>query len=228
MIVTQSASMLQASFADLWYTVVMYLPTILAAAVIFVAGWVVGTIISRLITQVVDVLKIDDALKTTGLHDAVKGAGFHLHVGYFLGELAKWFTVVVFLVAALDVLGLQQVNVFLQRAVLDYLPQVIIAVLMIIVAAIVAEVVKNVVAGSARAAGVHSANFAATIAKWAIWIFGISAALAQLGIAEVFIQTLFIGIVFALSLAFGLSFGLGGKEAASRTIENIRSEIAHH
>ena len=228
MIVAESANMLQASFADLWYTVVMYLPTILAAAVIFIAGWVVAVIVARLITQVVDVLKLDEALKATGLHDAVKGAGFHLHIGYFLGELAKWFIVVVFLVASLDVLGLQQVNVFLQRAVLEYMPQVIVAVLMIIVAAVVAEIVRNVVAGSARAAGVHSANFAGTVAKWSIWIFGVSAALAQLGIAEVFIQTLFMGIVFALSLAFGLSFGLGGKEAASRTLENIRSEIAHH
>ncbi len=228
MIVAQSASMLQASFADLWYTVLMYLPTILAAAVIFIAGWVVAVIVARVIAQVVDVLKLDDALKATGLHDAVKGAGFQLHIGHFLGELAKWFVVIVFLVAALDVLGLQQVNVFLQQAVLEYMPQVIVAVLMIIVAAVVAEVVKNVVAGSARAAGVRSANFAGVVAKWAIWIFGVSAALAQLGIAAVFIQTLFMGIVFALSLAFGLSFGLGGKEAAARMVEHVRSEVSHH
>ena len=93
---------------------------------------------------------------------------------------------------------------------------------------VVAEVVKGIVSGSARAAGAHAANLAGAVAKWAIWVFAIMAALDQLQVASTFIQTLFTGVVIALSLAFGLAFGLGGKESASRTIERIRSEIAHH
>ncbi|NBV76597.1 hypothetical protein EBR66_00275 [bacterium] len=228
MIVSESASVLQASFSDLWFTVVSYVPAILAAAVIFVLGWIVAVVLFRIVVQVTDALKIDEALKSTGLHDGVKAAGFNLHVGYFLGELVKWFVVIGSLVAALDVLGLQQVNAFLQTAVLQYIPQVIVATLMIIVAAIVAEIVRNVVAGSARAAGVSAANFAGAVAKWAIWIFGVGAALTQLGVAAVLLQTLFLGVVFGFSLAFGLAFGLGGKEAAARFIEKVRSEIAHH
>jgi hypothetical protein len=89
-------------------------------------------------------------------------------------------------------------------------------------------VVKDIVAGSARAAGAHAANLAGAVAKWAIWITAIMAALNQLQVASAFIQTLFTGVVVALSLAFGLAFGLGGKEAAARTIEKIRSEIVHN
>ena len=66
------------------------------------------------------------------------------------------------------------------------------------------------------------------VAKYAIWVTGIMAALQQLGIATEMLQTLFTGVVIAISLAFGLSFGLGGKEAAARTIERIRSEISHN
>ena len=138
----------------------------------------------------------------------------------------KWFVVVVFLVAALDVLGLQQVNTFLQGVVLLYIPKVIVAVLFLIIAAIVADVVRKIVIGSARAAGVSSANFAGTVAKWSIWIFAIIAALTQLGVAGGLIQTFFTGVVIAIALAFGLAFGLGGKEAAARSIEKIRSEIS--
>ena len=227
MIVAESATVIQASFADLWYTVVQYLPIILAAAIIFIIGWIVGMILGRIVEQIVQVLRLDDALRATGLHEAAKGAGFTLNVGRFLGELVKWFIVVVFLVAALEVLGLTQVNVFLQQAVLLYLPQVIVAVLIIILAAIVAEVVKNLVVGSARAAGARSANLAGAVAKWAIWLFGILAALSQLGVASALVQTLFTGLVVALALAFGLAFGLGGKDAAARTIDRVRSEIAH-
>ena len=227
MIVSQSASVLQTSFADLWYTVVQFLPSIVAAVIIFIIGWIVGIVLYRVVEQVVKVLRIDDALKAAGVNEAAREAGINLNIGAFLGTLVQWFIVVVFLVAALDVLGLNRVTIFLQQVVLLYLPQVIVAVLILILAAIVAEAAKNVIAGSARAAGAHSGNLAGTVAKYAIWVTAILAVLNQLGVATEFVQTLFTGIVVALALGFGLAFGLGGKEAAARAIEKVRSEIMH-
>jgi hypothetical protein len=228
MIVSQSAGAVSGSFNDLWYTVVAYLPAILAAVVVFLIGWVIGMILYRVIVEVVKVLRIDEALKAAGLNDSAHKAGFNLDVGRFLGTLVMWFIVLVFLVASLDILGLTRVTIFLQTVVLLYLPQVIVASLILILGAIVAEVVKGLVSGSARAAGARSGNLAGTVAKWAIWITAVLAALNQLGIAANFVQTLFAGVVVALALAFGLAFGLGGRDAAARTIEKIRSEIAHH
>ena len=228
MIVTQSANVIQSSFADLWFTVVQYLPAILAAVIVFVIGWIVGTILYRVVVEIVKVLRIDEVMKAAGLDDAARTAGFKLDVGQFLGTLVMWFVVIVFLVASLDILGLNRVTIFLQQVVLLYLPQVIVAVLILILAAVVAEVVKGLVSGSARAVGAHGANLAGSVAKWAIWLFAILAVLNQLGVATEFVQTLFTGLIVALALAFGLAFGLGGKEAAARTIEKIRSEIAHH
>ena len=228
MIVTQSANVIQSSFADLWFTVVQYLPAILAAVIVFVIGWIVGTILYRVVVEIVKVLRIDEVMKAAGLDDAARTAGFKLDVGQFLGTLVMWFVVIVFLVASLDILGLNRVTIFLQQVVLLDLPQVIVAVLILILAAVVAEVVKGLVSGSARAVGAHGANLAGSVAKWAIWLFAILAVLNQLGVATEFVQTLFTGLIVALALAFGLAFGLGGKEAAARTIEKIRSEIAHH
>lgn len=227
MIVAQSAATLQSSFNDVWFTIVQFVPAILASAVIFIIGWIIGMILAKVIEQIVDVLRIDDALKASGVHEAVKDAGFHLHTGRLLGNLVKWFIVIVFLVASLEVLGLVRVTIFLQQVVLMYLPQVIVAVLILMLAAVLAEIVKGVVTGSARAAGVKSANMAGAIAKWSIWVFAVLAALNQLGVAAAFWQTLFTGIVVALSLAFGLAFGLGGKDAAARAIEKLEDEITH-
>ena len=228
MIVSQSAGVLQSSFTDLWYTVVQFLPAILAAVIIFIIGRIVGIVLYRIVDQVVKVLRIDDALKAAGLNEVAKDAGFNLNIGRFLGTLVQWFIVIVFLVASLDVLGLNRVTIFLQQVVLLYLPQIIVAVLILILAAIVAEAVKNIISSSARAAGAHSGNLAGTVAKYAIWITAVLAVLNQLGVATEFVQTLFTGLVVALSLAFGLAFGLGGKEAAARTIERIRGEIVHN
>ncbi len=227
MIVTQSAGAVQGSFYDLWFTVAQYIPAILAAVVVFIIGWIVGVILYRVVVEVVRVLRIDDALRAAGVNDAAKQAGFNLDIGKFLGRLVEWFVILVFLVAALDILGLTRVTIFLQTIVLLYMPQVIVAALIVILGAIVAELVRNLIAHSGKATGAHGANLAGTIAKYAILVTAIMAALQQLGIAADMLQTLFTGVVIALSLAFGLAFGLGGKEAAARTIERIRGEIQH-
>src|SRR3989344_4008463 len=104
------ADVLTQSFQNLWLGVISFVPNLVVALVIFVFGWIVGALLGRVVAQVVRSLKVDHALSSTGLDEALNQAGFKLDTGAFLGGLVKWFVVVVFLVAALDVLGLSQVN----------------------------------------------------------------------------------------------------------------------
>lgn len=219
-------SVLVKSFQDLWLGIAGFLPKLVIALVIFIVGWLVGLAVRRIIVHIFNLLKVDNALKQAKVDVAVNRAGFSLNSGEFIGGLVEWFVIVAFLLAAFDVLGLNQVTVFLQQVVLLYLPQVIVASLIILAAAIIAEAMQKVVTGSAKAAGFRSANFAGKVVHWAIWIFAILAALFQLGIASAFIQTLFTGVVVALALSLGLSFGLGGQDAAARYIEKVKEEIA--
>lgn len=214
------------SLQDLWLGTLSFLPNIVWALIIFVLGWIIGTVLGRIVAQIVHSLRVDNALRGAGVDDVIARAGFELDSGAFLGGLIKWFVIIVFLVAALDILKLDQVNLFLQEVVLVYLPQVIAAVLILLVAAVLAEVTQRVVSGTAKATGMNSAVFLGKVSKWAIWIVAILAAFDQLGVASTFVQTLFTGIVVAFSLALGLSFGLGGQDAAARYIEQIRAEIS--
>jgi len=177
------------------------------------------------VEQIVNALRVDQALKSTGFDRVLSRAGFGLSSGKFLGFLVKWFFIIVFLVASLDVLHLTTVNLFISDVVLGYLPQVIVAVLILLVAAVVANAAERVVAGSARAASLHSAGFLGKVARYAIWIFAILAALTQLDVAAGLIQALFQGIVIAASLALGLAFGLGGQASAARYLDRLQSEI---
>ncbi|OHA18382.1 MAG: hypothetical protein A2836_03290 [Candidatus Taylorbacteria bacterium RIFCSPHIGHO2_01_FULL_45_63] len=225
MTLTTWSEVLQGSFQDIWLGVAGFLPKLVIALIIFIIGWVVAMVIDKAVSQIIKSVKLDSLLKTAKVEDALNKAGFELDSGAFVGGLVKWFIVIVFLVASLDVLGLTQVNIFLQQVVLLYLPQVIIAVLMLLVAVVIADAMQKLVVGAAKAAGITSANFLGSVTKWAIWIFALLAALLQLGIATQFIQTFFTGVIVALSLAFGLSFGLGGQDAAARYIEKFRGEI---
>ncbi len=216
---------LTTSLQNIWLGIAGFLPTLLAAIIIAVIGWVIGTIFFKLIENLVKFAKLDNALRAAGLEKIVEKAGFKLNSGYFLGKLVEWFFIIVFLVAAFDVLGLKQITAFLSDIVLGYLPQVMIAVFIILIAAVLAETMQKVVVGAAKAAGMKSVNFVGNITKWAIWIFATLAAVMQLGIAVSFINTLFTGIVIAVSLAMGLAFGFGGQDAAARYIEKVRGDI---
>lgn len=227
MLETWSAG-LRDSFDGLWSGVVSFIPNLIVAIVIFVVGWAIGSLLGQVVNQIIKSLKIDNLLRSAKVDEVLKRAGFNLDSGRFVGDLVEWFIIIVFLVASLDVLGLTQVTSFLNQVVLLYLPQVIVAVLILLVAVVIASAMQRVVVGAAMAAGVKSANFLGSVTKWAIWIFAVLMALFQLGIAAPFVQTLFTGFIVALSLAFGLSFGLGGQQAAAGFIETVREEIKSH
>ncbi len=219
------STVLLASFQELGIGIANFVPKVLFAVLIFIAGWVVGSVLGRVVAQVIKSLRVDQGLRAAGVEDVVHRAGYHLDSGMFLGGLVKWFVIVVFLVASFDILGLNQVNQFLQQVVIFYLPNVIVAVLILLVASVVAETVRNVIAAAASAAEVHSAHFLGVAAKWAIWITAIIAALYQLGVATRLLDILSTSIAVAVSLALGLSFGLGGQDAAKKYIEKLREEM---
>lgn len=215
------------SFQDLWGGIIAFAPKLIIALVIFIVGWIIAVALGKIVAQIIRAFKVDKALQAAGIEGPLTKAGFKLDSGAFIGGLVRWFFIVIFLVAAIDVIGLNDVNEFLRGVVLLYLPKVIIAALILVVASILSDVTQRIVVGSAKAASISSAGFLGGITKWSIWIFAILAALYHLGIAGVFAQTLFTGFVVMLAIAGGIAFGLGGKDAATRYIEKLRKDITH-
>jgi small-conductance mechanosensitive channel len=215
------------AFTGIGVQVLQFLPMLILAIIIFIAGWVVGSVLADVVSKIVKAIKIDSILESAGARGLLSKAGFNLNAGAFLGGLVKWFIIIVFLVAALDVLNLEAVNMFLTNVVLQYIPQVIVATLILVVAAVIADLSQKILSGGARALESKHAGLVGGIARWSIWIVAILAALNQLGIAGGMMQTLFTGLVAMLALAGGLAFGLGGKDAASRYIEKLREDISN-
>ena len=130
-----------------------------------------GAALSKVVAQVIKSIKVDKALEAAGARDIVRKGGFELNTGVFLGELVKWFVIVVSFIAVFDILGLRDVNQFLEGVVLGYIPRVVAAVLILLVAVIVASALQKTVVASAKAAGFASASLLGAVTKWAIWVF---------------------------------------------------------
>ena len=212
------------SLQGLWFGVASIVPNLIFAIIIFAIGWVFAALIEKLVESIFKAIKVDAALKSAGLEDVVKRSGYNQNSGLFVGALVKWFIIVAFLMASFDALNLGQVNQFLLEVV-NYIPQVIIAVLILMVAVVIANALQKIVVASARAGHIKSAELLGRVAKWAIWIFAIIVALDKLVIIPGLIESVITPIFAGLALAFGLAFGLGGKETAQRILDKTAHTV---
>lgn len=212
------------SLIDLWVRFLEFMPTLIGALLVFLLGLVVASVFGKVVERIVKALRVDNAISHLNIDEKLKRHGIDTTFSHFFGQLVQWFLVLVFLMAATDILGLNQVTSFLNSIVL-YLPNVVVATIILTIAFLLGNLVYTIVRGSTRAAGVMSATLLATLVKWSIMVFGLLAALIQLGIATSLVNTLFIGLVSAFSLAIGLAFGLGGRDEAALILRKIREEI---
>ncbi len=208
-----------------WYGVIDFVPELIGAIVLFAVGWLLASLIEKIVESLFKSLKLDSLLRSAGVDEVMKRTGHPLNSGAFIGGLVKWFVIIVFLIASFDVLNLTQVNDFLKDVVLAYLPQVIIAVLILMVSVVLGEAMQKIVTASAKAAHVKSAHLLGVLTRWAIWIFALLTALFQLGIAPALIQTVVMGVIAGAALAFGLAFGLGGRDYAAGVIEKTAHKL---
>lgn len=212
-----------ASLQQVFSSVAAFVPLLIGAIVVFIIGWIIALALGKVVEQIVKALRVDSLLQKLEFEKALEKAGWRLNSGAFIGGLVKWFLIVAFLLAAANILGLQDVSNFL-RDVLLYIPNVVVAALILIIAALVANVGENVARGSVEAAGYKGA-LVGVVTRYSIWVFAFVAALIQLGIAVSLVQTIVTGLVGAVALALGLSFGLGGKDAAAEFIARVREEL---
>lgn len=213
------------SLIELWMRFVSFLPSLIGAFLVFFLGLVAAIALGKAAERIISALKVDQILERMKVGEKFKITGLKISISRFFGELVKWFLILVFLMAATDILELSQVTSFLNSIIL-YIPNLVVATIILAIAFLLGNFVYNVVRHSTRAAGVMSATLLATISKWAIVIFGLLAALVQLGIAVSLVNTIFIGVIAALALAAGLAFGLGGKDEAAVILKKLREEIS--
>ena len=215
-----------ASLQNLWWGFIQFTPKLILAIIFFVIGWALGSLVSKAFEHVFSALKIDNLFHSIGVDGFFKKAGMNLNSGYFVGQVLKWFVIIVFLLPSLNLIGLDYVAYFLKDDVLGFLPRVLVAAFVLIIATIVADFLSKTVMAGSRAMNLKSTNMLGSLVKYTVWVFAFIIALGQLGVAEGYMNTLFAGIVGMLALGGALAFGLGSKDAAGRLLSRIGEEMS--
>jgi hypothetical protein len=207
------------SLHNVWARFLNGLPTFLVAVIVLIVGVLIASFLSKLVKKIVEYGKIDDLVDSTGVF---KSLGTSFSISNVLSWVVKWFFIIVTLLAVVNILNIPQVTSFLQQVLL-YIPNVVVAIIILALGVIAGNFVQNLVEGTASTSGLSAVavDALAAISKWAVIIFSLMAALVQLGIASSLIQILFTGFVAMVALAGGLAFGLGGRDKASRWLDKI-------
>jgi len=208
-----------------WEEMLLFLPNLIAAIIIFILGWFIAIWIGKLIAQILNKVKFDSVFEKTGWREALSNADVKVNPSSFIGAICKWILVVVFLMIVTDIMGWVAFAGLLAK-IIAWMPNLLVAIIILVVAIIIADIVEKLVKVSTKKMGISSVNFLGSVVKGALYVFAGLAVLLQLGVTPEIVKVLIMGFVGTLTLALGLSFGLGGKDAAARIIEDVRKRVS--
>ncbi|MBA2675540.1 small-conductance mechanosensitive ion channel [Ramlibacter sp.] len=193
------------------------IPKVIGFMLIVLVGWFVASIVDKGLAALLRAVRFNDLAERAGISDFVSKMGMKTDAAGMIGLVVKWFIRLIALVVAFDALGLPAVSDVLRQLLL-WLPNVIVALVVLVIGGLAASALSNVVRGAASEAGLSNANMLSKIASVVVWSFAIVVAVNQIGIATALVNTLFMAVVGALALGVGLAFGLGGRETAAEIL----------
>lgn len=215
---------LTASANTITKEILEFLPVVIGALVIVAIGFILGGWLKTLLTKALEVLNLSKLTKNTAITKFLDNADIKGKIEEVLGEVIRWLTILIFFIAAVNILGLTPVSTFLM-SVLAYIPKVVAASLVLAAGALIGGWVESLIKGAVGTASLATGRLLGKIAGYTVVVFAILAAISELGIAERFINTLFIGFVAMLSLGLGLSFGLGAKDIVAKLLDSWYKEL---
>jgi hypothetical protein len=194
------------------YQIVGFLPRLLAALGILMVGLAIAKMVERGTDLALHRIGFDRWMREGGVTEALERAGTTLDPSSVIAKLVFWTMMLLVIVLAANALGIAAISVLFAE-LLAYVPNVIAAVIVLVLGIILGEFIKDLVLASAG--GLPGGINLARAAKGAIILLAVFMALEQLDIAQDIVLVFFIAVVGAAALAAGIAFGLGGREIAA-------------
>ena len=209
--VEDSTGALQASFKNAWVQIVDYTPRVLAAVLVFVIGYFVARLVARAITLMCERAGLQRAAERSGLWESMTHMNIRRNVPAIVGTVVFWGLMLVFLMAGFNILKITTVSDALS-SVVAYIPNLLVATVMVVVGLLVAGFVRGVIATSADRVGI---SYAEHLANGCYYVMGLMVFMAAFDQLHIHFELLNFAILIAfggLALGFGLALGLGGRD----------------
>ncbi|HEV8536114.1 MAG TPA: small-conductance mechanosensitive ion channel [Candidatus Limnocylindria bacterium] len=195
--------------------IVAALPSLIGALLLLVIGWIIAGAIAGLLVRFLRLIRIDTLAERTGVAGFLRRANIRADAAGVIAGIVKWYVRLVFIVLAANAVGLTAVSSVVNQ-ILAFIPNLLVAIFILAAFSWLATVARDLVTGALGSTGLPNARALGAVTFAAVFAFGVVAAANQIGVAANLINILFMGVVGAFALAFGLAFGLGGREVAGQ------------
>lgn len=216
----QQLDIFVASLTSFWTQLAGFVPQLIAALLLLFLGWILANIARSAVGKVLDTLKFDELGKKTGIEAFMRQGNVNLTLSRLIANLIYWIILLVVIVTVANSLGLTTVAELFNKVVF-YLPNIIVAILVLVFGVMVARFINRVAFAYLNNMGVDAALTISTLAEYAVIIFVVFVALEQLQIGTHLLVSAFQIGFGAIGLAFALAFGLGGKDWAAGMIKRL-------
>ena len=209
-----------ASLTSFWTQLASFIPQLLGAILALVLGWILAKLARSGVMRLMTLLKFDRATEKSGLEAFMKHADLDLSLASVIGNLVYWLIILVMIVTVANSLGLHMVADLFNKVVL-YIPNVIVAILVLVFGTILARFINRLVFAWLNNMEFDGALTVSTFSEYAMMVFVFFIAMEQLQIATELLTAAFIIAFGAVGLAFAIAFGLGARDWASRVVERL-------
>ncbi|OGA00093.1 MAG: hypothetical protein A2Z44_06995 [Betaproteobacteria bacterium RBG_19FT_COMBO_58_11] len=200
-----------------------FLPKLLAALVLLFLGWLLAKAVRSGVRRLLAIAHFDRLAEKAGIEEFLKHGEMHVTLSGIISEVSYWLVLLIVLVTVSSGLGLTAVANLFNRVAL-YLPNIIVAVFIIIFGTLLARFINRLVFAWLRNLGVEGALTISTVAEYSVQIFAVFVALEQLAIGTQLLTTAFAILFGSICLALALAFGLGGRDWAAGVIRKWASK----
>jgi len=203
--------------------IMAYLPVLLGALIILIVGWIAAKIIRWIVDGALKAIRFDTLADKAGISKVLMKGDLKITARMVISGLVYWLVIIMVLVMVVNALGLPKASDVL-ASLFAYVPKVIAALFVLVVAMFLASFVSGIVRIAAGNAKLPKPEMLAGVSRWAIIIFAATIALSELGIGTLLVTTTFNIILGGIVLALALAFGLGGKDAAAKYLEELKQK----
>ena len=198
-------------FRNLLDEFVAVLPKFIGAVMVFLIGLLIAKIVATVIRRLLVRINIDKWADKLNEIELIARSKIHFVPSRFISKLLYYILLALFLIAATDILGVPAVSQ-LMTDIINYIPYLISAMLVLIIGLFIADFIKNIVQTTAESLGIPSANLISSVIFWFLFLTVLMSALAQAKINTSFITSSFTVIIGGVALAFALGYGLASKD----------------
>lgn len=222
----QQLDVFVASLTSFWTQLASFVPQLLAALVLLFVGWILANLARTGVIKLLDLLRFDSLAEKTGIEAFLRQGHVEISLGRLIANLVYWVIIFIVIVTVANSLGLHMVAELFNKIVL-YIPNVIVAILVLVFGVLVARVINRLVFAYMNNIGVQGALTISTLSEYAVIIFVVFIALEQLEIGTTLLTAAFQIGFGAIGLALALAFGLGGREWAAGVIKRVAERGAN-